>query len=83
MSDYPDEASHHRRAIEFLAEETRMPIDEVAQLYEDKRAALQVGARITGFLSILATRSVRESLRQRRESPVKAFVRASELRGFP
>ena len=57
--------SHQQRAIEFLAQESQVPINEVAQLYEDERAGLEVGARITGFLPIFAIRKVREMLRRR------------------
>ena len=57
--------SYQQRAIEFLAKESQMPIDEVARLYEDKRAELAVGARLAGFVPIFAIRKVREMLRQR------------------
>lgn len=57
--------SHQQRAIELLAQESQVPINEVAQLYEDERAGLEVGARITGFLPIFAIRKVREMLRLR------------------
>ena len=57
--------SHHQRTIEFLAREARVPVDEVAQLYEDARAKLEVGARIRSFLGIFAIRNVRKMLRQR------------------
>lgn len=57
--------SHQQRAIELLARESRLPINEVAQLYEDERAGLAVDARITRFLPILALRKVRALLRQR------------------
>jgi hypothetical protein len=57
--------SHQQRAIEFLAQESQVPINEVAQLYEDERAELEVGARLTGFLPIFAIRKVREMLRRR------------------
>ena len=46
--------SHHQRAIEHLARESQMPVDEVAQLYEHARAELEVGARIRAFLGIFA-----------------------------
>ena len=45
--------------------ESQAPVDEVARLYDSKQAELGVGARITGFLPILALRRVRETLRQR------------------
>lgn len=59
------ESSTHERAIEALAREAHVPIDHVAQLYERELAMLTVGARITGFLSILTLRKVRDILRQR------------------
>ena len=63
---YPDHSKgSHQRAIEFLAQESQVPMNEVAQLYEDERAELEVGARITGFLTLFAIRNVREMLRQR------------------
>ena len=60
--------SHHQRAIEFLAQESQVPVSEVAQLYEDARGELEVGARITSFLGIFALRNVRKMLRQRRRA---------------
>ena len=57
--------SHHQRAIESLAEESQVPVNEVSRLYEDERAKLEVGARIKGFLGIFAIRNVRNMLRQR------------------
>ena len=70
----PHESARHERAIEALAQQLCVPIDHVAQLYERELAALTVSARITGFLSILTTRKVREILRQRRHP-----ARTSEL----
>jgi len=57
---------HHQRAIERLARQSQMPVDEVAQLYEHARAELEVGARIKGFLGIFALRNVRKRLLQRK-----------------
>lgn len=54
-----------RRAIECLAQESRVSIDEVTRLYERERVRLEEGARITSFLAIIAARNVREILRQR------------------
>jgi hypothetical protein len=61
----PRESATHERAIEVLAQQSYVPIDQVAQLYERELTALTLGARITGFLAILTTRKVREILRQR------------------
>ncbi len=59
-------SSHHQRTIEHLARESQVPVAEVAQLYDDARAELEVGARIGGFLGIFAIRNVRRALRQRK-----------------
>ena len=71
LSTHPRESSTHERAIEALARESHVPIDHVAQLYEHELAGLTVGARITGFLTILTTRKVREILRQRQSSSTR------------
>lgn len=65
--------SRHQRAIEFLAQESQVPVNEVAQLYENARAKLEVGARIRSFLGIFAIRNVRKMLRQR--SPESRLIR--------
>ena len=65
MYAQPGKKSHQQQAIEFMAQESQVPIDEVARLYEDERAELEAGARLTGFLPIFAIRKVREILRQR------------------
>jgi Protein of unknown function (DUF3562) len=62
-STHPRESSTHERAIEALARQSHVSIDHVAQLDERELAALTVGARITGFLTILTTQKVREILR--------------------
>jgi hypothetical protein len=62
-STHPHESATHARAIETLAQQSHVSIDQVAQLYERELAALKVGARITSFLTILTTRKVREILR--------------------
>ena len=58
--------SHQGPDVEFLARESHVSIDEVARLYGKELAKLQIGARIQGFLPILAIRNVREMLRQRK-----------------
>lgn len=60
------DSSTHERAIAALAHEAHVPIEHVAQLYAHELAVLTIGASITGFLTILTTRKVREILRQRR-----------------
>ena len=65
--------SHDQRAIEFLAQESQVPVNEVAQLYENAWAKLEVGARIRSFLGIFAFRNLRKMLRQR--SPESRVIR--------
>lgn len=65
MYPQPGKKSHQQRAIELLAQESRVPVDEVARLYRNEWAELEDGARITGFLGIFTTRNVREMLRRR------------------
>ena len=71
--------SHPHLAIELLARESRVPVDEVARLYENARAELESGARIRGFLGIFALRKVRKTLRQRKPVAVAPYpVSATE-----
>jgi len=64
--------SHHERAIESLAEESQVPVNEVARLYEDARAELEAGARIRNFLGIFALRKVRKALLERSRGKPRA-----------
>ena len=54
-----------KRIVASLASECHVPIGEMATLYEHERAELAVGAHVTKFLHIFATRNVLEVLRQR------------------
>lgn len=65
MYPQPGKKSSQERAIELLAQESQVPVDEVARLYNDEWTELEDGARITGFLAIFTTRNVREMLRRR------------------
>jgi len=66
----PHNSVAHEGAIEALAREAHVPIEQVAQLYAHELAVLTAGARITGFLTILTIRKVHEVLRQGRH-PVR------------
>jgi hypothetical protein len=52
-------------AVERLARQSHAPIDDVAQLYGDEIAKLNVGAHLTGYIPIIAIRKVQELLRER------------------
>ena len=54
-----------KRIVAFLAKDSDVPIADVATLFEHERAELAVGARVTTFLNIVATRHVQEILRKR------------------
>ena len=55
----------HGPAIECLAQESQVSVDDVARLYANELAKLEVGARIRSFLPIFAIKKVREVLRLR------------------
>jgi len=54
-----------KRIVASLAAECHLPIGEMATLYEHERAELALGAHITKYLHIFATRNVLDVLRQR------------------
>jgi hypothetical protein len=54
-----------KRIVAFLAQDSDVPIGDVATLFEHVRAELAVGARVTTFLNIFAIRHVQEVLRKR------------------
>jgi Protein of unknown function (DUF3562) len=60
-----NEFSEHSRAIEFLANETHMPVEQIAKLYGREHSKLAVDARIKDYLPVLAIRKVREILKLR------------------
>ena len=65
MNTKPEKQPNQDIAVEFLASESHLPINEVAQLYASELEKLAVGAHVTGFLPIFAIRNVREMLEQR------------------
>lgn len=48
------------RIVALLSEESHVPPDEVATLYERERALLAVGSHVPNFLHVFAIRNVRE-----------------------
>jgi hypothetical protein len=57
--------SRQQHAVELIAHESHVPIDDVAQLYGSELAKLEADAHIKSFLPIFALRNVRDKLRQR------------------
>lgn len=66
------DTSHQQRDIELLARESQVPVSEVARLYDEARSELELGARIRGYIGILAMRNVRKTLRQRHSGQPRA-----------
>ena len=64
--------SHHERALESLAVESQVPVNQVARLYEDVHAELEAGARIRSFIGIFALRKVRKTLGDRSRGKPRA-----------
>ena len=54
-----------KRIVATLASECRMPLDEMATLYEQERAQLALDAHVTKYLHIFATRNVLDLVRRR------------------
>jgi hypothetical protein len=71
----PDQA----RIVAFLADETHLPVADVARLYEHERDALASRARVTTFLQIFVVRAVRDVLRERSEVARRGAVAAGSL----
>jgi hypothetical protein len=65
MSASPSQPSDQKQTIELLARQSKLPIDEVARIYEHEHAELEGSARVKTYLSIFALRNVQETLRQR------------------
>lgn len=65
MSAPKENQRDQRRIVAILAKESRVPVDDVAKLYEHERAELAIDAHITKFLHIFAIRNVQQILRQR------------------
>jgi len=64
------EAAMHEAAIDALANEMRRPAAEIKLHYEKELSRLMNGARVRDFLSVCATRHLRQNLRSpERQTP--------------
>ena len=52
----------HLQAIKSLAEETDCPLEKVSQIYASTLESLKTNARIQDYLSVLASKKVRDNL---------------------
>lgn len=67
-SKSPAAASNHQHVIDSLAQELRTPVERVRVLFEEEHARLQAEARVKTFVSVIATRLVRNALYAERSS---------------
>jgi Protein of unknown function (DUF3562) len=61
--------ARHEQVIETLAKENDAPLDHVRELFEAEHAKLQAEARVKTFVSVIATRLVRNTLHAERGAP--------------
>jgi flagellar biosynthesis protein FlhB len=59
------EYGQHARAIQKLAQELGVPVEEVNRSYREFLEVLKKEAKVSAFLPILVSRNVKERLRQR------------------
>jgi hypothetical protein len=64
LYDNEDERRQHWRAMESVARDVKRSVEEIRPLYESELADLRREARVKDFLSVLASRYVRLSLKQ-------------------
>lgn len=57
---------HRQHMIEALAKEADAPVDRVRDLFETEHARLDAEARVKTFVSVIATRLVRNALHSER-----------------
>jgi hypothetical protein len=79
MSAPTEKPPDQTRIVALLAKESRQPVADIAKLYEHERAELAVGAHITKFLDIFATRNVQEILRKRAVDKLGSLAGASPI----
>jgi hypothetical protein len=60
--------ARNQQTIETLAKESLAPIDRVRELFETEHARLESEARVKTFVSVIATRLVRNALHAERNA---------------
>lgn len=60
------EKSHHQSAVRNLARDLGMPIQEIGALYERALEEIKKTARVKDYLSIFASRQVKEFLHRKK-----------------
>jgi Protein of unknown function (DUF3562) len=68
LRNQPGDPSRHTQVIETLARENSAPVEHVRELFETEHARLHADARVKTFVSVIATRLVRNVLHAERNS---------------
>jgi hypothetical protein len=55
-------ATKHEQIIEAIAKETEVSIERVREIYETERSRLDADARVKTYVSVIATRLVKNAL---------------------
>lgn len=58
----PSVSAKHDQIIEALAKETEVSVDRVREIYETECSRLDADARVKTYVSVIATRLVRNAL---------------------
>jgi hypothetical protein len=64
-----DDAARHEELIETLARESDQPVEYVRELFEAEHKRLISAARVKTFVSVIATRLVKNTLSAERAQP--------------
>jgi hypothetical protein len=58
-------ASKHEQIIEAIAKEAAVSVERVREIYESERTKLDAEARVKTYVSVIATRLVKNALQSR------------------
>ena len=61
----PITAPKHDQIIEAIAQEMSVPVDRVREVYESECSRLDADARVKTYVSVIATRLVRNALQSK------------------
>jgi hypothetical protein len=68
LRNHAGNPARHQQVIETLAKENDTSVDHVRELYETEHARLNADARVKTFVSVIATRLVRNVLTAERDA---------------
>ena len=83
MHDTAHKQPDQTRIVALLAKESHQPVADVAKLYEHERGELALGAHVTKFLHIFATRNVQAILNRRATDNPEGWASANPIQARP